>query len=208
MKKERRVAMALVLAIAFCFSMVSVTQAGGRINTKPLWKITEDRTNMSVTWKRYRPNPRFQIYDAGTPEDESDDLVLDMETGLVWERCPDRHTGKFYADTWEWACFHCYDMELGGRKGWRLPTLEELLSLVDTRRSFPCLPPDHPFSDIPAKSKYVWWSSTSFVNDTGQAWTVEFDEGDVGKDKKGNYNFVWCVRGGQGHDAVFTGAVP
>jgi hypothetical protein len=31
-------------------------------------------------------NPRFAVYDPGTPADETYDLVLDKETGLVWAR--------------------------------------------------------------------------------------------------------------------------
>jgi hypothetical protein len=52
----------------------------------PNWQITTDGTATSVTWVDYTPNLRFAIYDNNTPDNDTDDLVLDRETGLVWVR--------------------------------------------------------------------------------------------------------------------------
>ena len=40
----------------------------------------------SLKWVDHKLNPRFAIYDLGTPADEGDDLVLDKEKGLIWTR--------------------------------------------------------------------------------------------------------------------------
>ena len=42
--------------------------------------------------------------------------------------------------TWLTANFYAYDITVGGRDGWRLPTVEELKSLVDRTQSNPALP--------------------------------------------------------------------
>ena len=52
--------------------------------------------------------------------------VLDKETGLVWERAPI----DAIAD-WANAVLDCTLTEIGGRMGWRLPRIEELLSVLD-----------------------------------------------------------------------------
>jgi hypothetical protein len=54
------------------------------------------------------------------------DAVLDKETGLVWEKSP-QTTAVSSAN----VRLICANKAVGGRKGWRLPSLPELASLVD-----------------------------------------------------------------------------
>ena len=128
------------------------------------------------------------------------EAVLDKETGLVWEKSPD----NAYR-TWIAAINQCYSKQVGGRLGWRLPTVEELASLVDLTQSNPALPSGHPF-DTDCTSggcvqSYIYWSATTLAGAPG-VWGVNVDSGYVGYyDKTGSGVFVWCVRGGQGYDA-------
>jgi hypothetical protein len=41
-----------------------------------------------------------------------------------------------------------------------------------------------------------YWSSTSNAGNTGNAWNVNFDDGNVNADDKSNTNYVWPVRAG------------
>lgn len=123
----------------------------------------------------------------------NDQAVLDRETGLVWERSPDT-TKK----DWAYARAHCYTREVANRKGWRLPTIEELASLVDNDNASPSLPTGHPFSNV---QSWYYWSSTTYANDTSLARDVGFGNGDVSTNAKSLKDNVWCVRGGHGHDA-------
>jgi hypothetical protein len=203
MSKKGKTVVILTLAMAFCFVLVWLVLAGSddsgagisasvRIITRPIWQITQEGTDKSVKWVDHAPNPRFAIYDAGTPGDETDDVVLDKETGLVWQRAPS--TG---AMTWYDAFLYSYPRYLGGRKGWRLPTEEELASLVDPDEGPPTLPSGHPFINV---SPFVYWSSTTRASETTLAWDVDFGSGGVGSGSKTGLKYVWCVRGGQGND--------
>ena len=119
--------------------------------------------------------------------------VLDKETGLVWEQSPS--TSTF---TWEAAQFRCNPLTTGNRLGWRIPTIQELASLVDPTQSNPTLPSGHPFSSVQSSP---YWSATAFAGDTNGAWELNFLNGSMGLESKdGFHNFVWCVRGGQGVD--------
>lgn len=121
--------------------------------------------------------------------------VLDKETGLVWER-----TGSSEAMSWHKAFEYCWDSTTGGRKGWRLPTMEELLSLVDPSESAPALPDGHPF--LGDHLSNIYWSSTTQSNQTISAWGVQFSTGNRIHTLKTahEYNYVRAVRGGYGHD--------
>ncbi len=82
------------------------------------------------------------------------------------------------------------------RKGWRLPSINELASLLDPNRSGPALPPNHPFLNVqPA----IYWSATTYAptsaGDPPLAWAVELNNGGVGYESKENQHHVWCVRG-------------
>jgi hypothetical protein len=120
--------------------------------------------------------------------------VLDMETGLVWERSPVIRTY-----VWEDAVGHCIVFELGGRKGWHLPTIEQLASLVDASGR---LPSGSPFDTDCADGYCVYsteyWSATTDVEDNTRNWFLNFGNGDIGRSRSAAY--AMCVRGGQSLD--------
>jgi len=130
----------------------------------------------------------------------SSQAVLDRETGLVWEQAPD---GTNLYD-WLSAQTHCNRLSqvgapsVGGRLGWRLPTLQELASLVDPSQvNRPFLPAGHPFSNVQSS---FYWSATTSASGASNAWFVFLFNGDVEIGTKAFTNFVWCVRGGHGVD--------
>ncbi|MEB2307693.1 MAG: DUF1566 domain-containing protein [Candidatus Brocadiaceae bacterium] len=134
-----------------------------------------------------KASKRFQIVLDGA-------AVLDKETGLVWEKSPDTEV-----KTWADAVAYAYNKSVGGRKGWRLPTIEELASLVDPTKTDPALPSGHPFTNVQSD---FYWSSTTRVTDTSEAWDVHFGNGNMfGNAKLYDGYYVWCVRGGYGYDA-------
>jgi len=128
------------LLFTFLFTTQSI-QAGGDKNYDnncPIWKIFKNGTNQSVYWKKHKPNPRFMIHNSGTPDDPYDDLVLDLETCLIWERSPNNSGMRF-----DNARQYCWGKTFANRRGSRLPTIEELSTLVDTSNDNPALPTGH-----------------------------------------------------------------
>jgi hypothetical protein len=133
---------------------------------------------------------RFAILPAFT-----NDVVLDKQTGLVWERSPQTTSAR-------WIVAHrtCIEKNVGGQKGWRLPSLPELASLVDPSVAppGPTLPPGHPFLAVQSA---VYWSATRADEDPRGSWAVHFGLG-------GGATFInwahsvqfWCVRDGMNAD--------
>jgi len=121
--------------------------------------------------------------------------TLDQNTGLVWEKSPQTVTA-----TWNGARFTCINKNVGGQKGWRLPSIPELASLIDPSvvPPGPTLPSGHPFSDVQSAG---YWSATTSAEDRSDAWFVYFGIGFVDSDSKTHTGHAWCVRGGTNADA-------
>ena len=125
----------------------------------------------------------------------SSQAVLDRETGLVWERAPG--SVFFRTMTWTSAINACRELDVGDRMGWRLPTIEELQSLVDVNTPDRGLPPGHPFQNVQTADFDVYWSATRLATISDAAWVVGFNA-TGGSASTANPNWVWCVRGGVG----------
>ena len=125
--------------------------------------------------------------------------VLDRETGLVWEKAPSAGV-----HTWVFVSFNCAQLDLGGRGGWRLPTIQELRSLVDPTQSDPALPSGHPFTNLDTNLA-IYWSATTSPFDSSDAVVVSFQTGGIGLLSKSSTAptnpRAWCVRGGQAADS-------
>jgi len=130
-------------------------------------------------------------YQMGTDpdftRDDATDIVTDNLNGLMWQ---DDAVGSTM--TWADAGTTCDSLSLGGHDDWRLPSIDELESIVDFGRVNPAIN-----SVFVNTASYVYWSSTTYVYYTGFAWAVGFDDGDTGAHYKGNYYYARCVRSGQ-----------
>ena len=161
-------------------SALAQTTANGPYYANPSW----DQTLPS--------NTRFIVL-----SNFSSNAVLDRETGLVWEKSPS--TISF---GWKIAQDICNGLSLGNRKGWRLPTVQELASLVDPSVAppGPTLPGGNPFTNVQTSD---YWTATSQADSPViGAWVVRFNSGVVTDGaNKSDTLFFWCVRGGQGVDA-------
>jgi hypothetical protein len=142
----------------------------------------------SQPWNTIIPFNRFQVLIQF-----ANAAVFDQETGLVWEQSPDTN-----AQDWLNAQARCNTKSVGNRLGWCLPTLQELVSLVEPTVSFGPTLPANPFFNVRSS---IYWSATTAASNPAIAWFVNFDNGQVANGLKTDAHFVWCVRGGQGVDA-------
>lgn len=115
------------------------------------------------------------------------EAVKDRKTGLLWEQAPDSFHG-----VWSEAPDHCRAKAVGGKQGWRVPTVQELSSLIDRSRHDPALPEGHPFSNIKSA---IYWTATPSPTDDIVAWQVSFFSGEPVTDQKSGMRRVWCVLG-------------
>jgi hypothetical protein len=120
--------------------------------------------------------------------------VLDKETGLVWEKSPSTSTYN-----WEAAINHCILLVLNTRRGWHLPTIEQLGSLADNSSLNPALSAGHPFLNVQLSE---YWAASTHNGFTTHAWTVTFNgAGFINYYSKTDTRYAWCVRGGPMYDA-------
>lgn len=151
---------------------------------------TQDISGVTQNWDKKLPSAsRFIILSAF-----GDAAVRDEETGLVWER-----TLETIELPWAGARAACANKDVGGRKGWRLPSISELASLIDpsSLKSESTLPMGHPFTNVLLDA---YWSATTMAGNPSSAWLVFFDTGKVLNGFKSITFHVWCVRGGMNAD--------
>jgi hypothetical protein len=67
---------------------------------------------------------------ASSFEDNGDGTVTDLNTGLMWQQTPDYERHNYYD-----AFDDVDELEIGGYTDWRLPTIKELYSLLNSNGS-------------------------------------------------------------------------
>ena len=117
-----------------------------------------------------------------------DDTVTDTTTGMIWQQ-----DGSTTVANWGAALGYCRDSSLANQYDWRLPTLRELMSIVDYSIPVPD-PSINPVFLNTAKSEYS--SSTSYAADPTRILTIDFYGGSEHRFLKSSPVHVRCVRGG------------
>ena len=105
-----------------------------------------------------------------------------------------RLSGGFWTD----ARFLCVEKNVGGTRGWRLPSVVELMSLIDPSliNTSSGIPPIVPgvFTGVQSAT---YWSATANADLPGSTsrLLLNFNDGTVSPLGKGNAANCWCVRG-------------
>jgi hypothetical protein len=127
------------------------------------------------------PISRFDVHPS---------MVLDRLTGLYWLQNAGISSKTM---NWQEALHYVKNLELPlpeRSMRWRLPTINELESLVDCSRHTPALPVDHAFENV----RDAYWSSTTSFFETDWAWALYFNKGatGVGFKQEGRFH-LWPV---------------
>jgi len=172
--KERIFTLALLAAVY----ALSATQAAAAPPVKEALSGSPTQN-----WDNVLPAAqRFTVLDSFGGQ-----AVRDNETGLVWEKVLSGGNGI----QWSTASYLCINKNVAGRKSWRLPSIAELLSLIDTNQSNPALPAGHPFSGLQS----IYWSSTTIQDLPTFVWGVYITNGLTTTIDKTSGVSAWCVRG-------------
>jgi hypothetical protein len=123
------------------------------------------------------PPPGRYLLEGQAPND----TVTDTVTGLVWQR-------TLSASSYTWADATNYCTALGA--SWRVPSVKELLTIVDESRSNPAIDT----TVFPATPNGWLWTSSGSASSPGDAWYVDFYHGTTYRDGKASSSRVRCVR--------------
>ncbi len=178
---------------------------GTTATEKPKVGIPPPPTSPSLISGRYRP-----LGPDGA-------IIEDITTGLHWMRCSQGQqwngvacVGAASKLTWEEAMRQPQGLSFGGYADWRVPTKDELLTLVYCSGGRPktwnatgnaCRGDyESPTIDQVAfpKTPDSWfWSSSPYAYVSDSAWSVNFYNGNVGSYDKYRQTYVRLVRDGQ-----------
>jgi hypothetical protein len=180
----------LIILLLALVAGIPPGRAGQLEPSAPPGPTMKPLTEVTSAWKsQITPVVRFELV-------FNDEAVFDRETGLVWQRTPHNNSS-----IWSGAVNDCIFQEVGGKLGWRLPTVEELLTLVDKSQSNPALPSGHPFLDVRLDDHY--WTATTKTEPSGTtrySYRVHFGGGSLFYEDKQTFLYSWCVRAGKGHN--------
>ena len=119
------------------------------------------------------PAPQFTVHDDGT--------VSDTVGGLAWKRClqgksgPDCAAGAAAEFRWVEALNEARGETFAGYDDWRLPTVEELCSIVAAGRGDPAIDA----SVFPNANGAEAWTASASLDFATDAWAVHFGSGEA-----------------------------
>ncbi|MDD5359901.1 MAG: DUF1566 domain-containing protein [Sulfurovaceae bacterium] len=131
--------------------------------------------------------------DAGTIiQNEEAVIASDSQTHLMWQDQLYNSTNTNDSDekigNWKYAKDYCEKLSLKGYDDWRLPSVDELKSIID-KKNKPAFK-----SIFKNATNKRYWSSSPYMSDPKYAWLVDFDITDSFGGHVNNKNFIRCVR--------------
>lgn len=142
----------------------------------------------------------FPRRERGRFIDNGDGTVTDQITNLMWVKNGWRSEFKD-ATTWWDAIKRTRRLKLAGHDDWRLPTIDEWLTILDPNQQFPALVEPNPFRNMITHVPY--WSNTEYSYGLDfscntvcplEAYAVMLYSGNVNHQNKSDRGLVMAVR--------------
>ena len=116
---------------------------------------------------------------------EANSVISDKNNAIYWQ---DNLFSQKSSEDWEDAILYCDVLVLNGLNNWRLPTFDELHSLVDYTRFDPAINPVFAYVN-----PGTYWTSQDFSATKSRAWTINFKSGKTYYSYKTTNHSVRCV---------------
>lgn len=114
-------------------------------------------------------------------------IVKDDKHKLLWEDSEHVEDTKV---THMKAQAYCSNLEIGGYTNWRVPTLSELLSIVNYKRYKPAILKEFNY----VNKDTIYWSSTNYAKSSDEFWGVNFKDGATSNASQTYDRYVRCVQ--------------
>jgi hypothetical protein len=130
-------------------------------------------------------------------------MVRDNVTGLIWEVKTDDDSIHDKSFKFYWIDTYSFIDQLnsdnfGGYNDWRLPSVKELSTLLNSASYGYVYGPAINSAFFPNTMNSLYWSVTTYAKSVDHSWWVDFSNGHVVRDYSKSYNtYVRAVRGGQ-----------
>lgn len=173
------------------------------VSTSSSFSLAKLSTGQTASYSNFDDG----YYKKGTARNytKENGIVIDKVTGLQWQDDYSDNAGAITLKPWstqtnydaanyddtigDTAVTYCENLTLGDYNDWRLPTQEELESIIDYSKYSPSM--NSVFENTISDS---YWSSTSSAKLSSQAWGVYFNNGWNFYAFKNANAYVRCVR--------------
>lgn len=117
---------------------------------------------------------------------KSQNVVIDIQRNLMWQ---DNIEVTQNLTTFSEAKNYCKGLMINNFTDWRLPSIKELQSIVDIKKSNPAINDQFKFCEPTS-----YWSNSQDLTNKNHAWYVGFKAGATYKDSKDYDCYVRCIR--------------
>ncbi|RLA69321.1 MAG: DUF1566 domain-containing protein [Epsilonproteobacteria bacterium] len=114
------------------------------------------------------------------------EMAVDSRTGLTWQ---DNRFVESERVTYAQAEKLCKELRLGKHNDWRIPTIRELLSIIDYKKYDPAI-----LDGFSVDDASYYWSSTQYMGDPDKVWGIDFKDGAADANGKAYDRRIRCVR--------------